>query len=207
MDKMTTVVVGALIVGGIVGFMLRGGTTSSPSTQISQNEISEKSDSGLQKDSKEWKIQNAMSAAPNAVSKEATVMDWPEKEGDKPAELKKGTNDWTCLPDYPGSPGNDPICVDKSGMRWFEAYMTQKPPNLTQPGLGYMLQGGSDASNTDPFATKPKEGEDWVTAPAHVMVFPAGKLDPKVYGTDYKKGTSWIMFAGTPYEHLMIPVK
>lgn len=207
MDKMATAVIGALIVGGIVGYVLRGGKTSSPSSQTSQNTTSEKSESGMQKGSKEWKIQNAMSAATDAVSKDATVMDWPEKEGAKLTELRKGANDWTCLPDYPGSPGNDPVCVDKAGLQWFEAYMSQKPPNLTQPGLAYMLQGASDASNTDPFATKPKEGEDWVTAPAHVMLFPAEKLDPKVYGTDYKKGTSWIMFAGTPFEHLMIPVK
>lgn len=196
-------IVGALIVGGVVGYALKG----SPSSPATSEQSYQEKPQEAQKGSKEWKIQNAQSAAPDAVSQDATVMDWPEKEGAKPAELRKGTNDWTCLPDYSGSPGNDPICVDKGGMKWFEAYMVQKPPSLTQPGLGYMLQGGSDASNTDPFATKPKEGEDWVTAPAHVMVFPAGKLDPKVYGTDYEKGTSWIMFAGTPYEHLMIPVK
>ena len=50
-----------------------------------------------------------------------------------------------------------------------------------------MLQGGSDASNTDPFATKPAEGEDWMNAPAHIMVFPVGKLDPAVYCTDDKR--------------------
>lgn len=195
-------IVAALTVGGIIGYVLKGTPSSSPSQPYLQEKMQQ-----AQKDSKEWKIQNAMSAAPDAVSKGARVMDWPEKEGAKPTELRQETNDWTCLPDYPASPGNDPICVDKAGMQWFEGYMVQKPPNLTQPGLGYMLQGGSDASNTDPFATKPKDGEDWVTAPAHVMVFPAGKLDPKVYGTDHKKGTSWIMFAGTPFEHLMIPVQ
>lgn len=41
----------------------------------------------------------------------------------------------------------------------------------------------------------------------HVMIFPAGKLDPKVYGTDPGSGGPWIMWAGTPYEHIMVPVK
>lgn len=85
--------------------------------------------------------------------------------------------------------------------------MKQEDPALTQAGIAYMLQGGSDASNTDPFATEPAPGEEWMSAPAHVMMFPAGKLDPEVYGIDPNSGKPWIMYAGTAYEHLMIPVK
>ena len=41
-----------------------------------------------------------------------------------------------------------------------------------------MLQGGSDASNDDPFATTPPPGEPWVATGPHVMVVGmAGKLD------------------------------
>jgi hypothetical protein len=157
--------------------------------------------------SKEWKIENAMSAGPASISKDATIMDWPEKEGGEAVLLRKGTNDWTCFPDMAHSPGNDPMCLDKSSMQWVDAWMKKEPPKLTQPGITYMLQGGSDASNTDPFAKHPKPGEDWVNAPPHIMIFPVGKLDPKVYGTDPNVGAPWVMFAGTPYEHLMIPVK
>lgn len=203
MNRIISAAAIALVVGGFFGYILRGGAptqkTQSPEKSVMENTP--------QKDSKEWKIQNAMSAAPDAVSKEATVLDWPGKEGAEMATLQKGTNDWTCLPDYPVSPGNDPICVDKQAMLWFQAYMSQKTPQLAQEGIGYMLQGASDASNTDPFAQKPAAGEDWVSAPAHLMLFPAGKLDKEVYGTDYKSGKPWIMWAGTPYEHLMIPVK
>jgi hypothetical protein len=195
----------ALIIGGIIGFNFRGNAATEPQKSASE-EMSTSSDEP-KKDSKEWKIENAMSAAPESVSNDATILDWPEKEGGDLVELKKGTNDWTCLPDTPTSPGNDPICVDKQAMQWFQAYMTQSSPDLSQSGIAYMLQGGSDASNTDPFATKPAEGEDWLNAPAHIMVLPAGKLDQGIYGTDPKQGGSWIMWAGTPYEHLMIPVK
>lgn len=92
-------------------------------------------------------------------------------------------------------------------MLWFGAYMTKKEPQLSQAGFAYMLQGGSDASNTDPFAEKPAAGEDWMSAPPHIMVFPAGKLDKNIYGTDATSGKPWIMWAGTSYEHLMIPVQ
>lgn len=192
----------ALIIGGIVGYSFKGGL---PQPQKEATKV--ETQKTAKPESQEAKIENAMSAAPESISKEATVVDWPQKEGDKLAELKKGTNEWTCLPDYPASPGNDPICVDKAAMQWFGAYMTKQKPSLSQAGLAYMLQGGSDPSNTDPFAEKPAEGEDWMSAPAHIMVFPASDLDPKVYGTDPESGKPWIMWSGTPYEHLMIPIK
>ena len=195
----------ALIIGGFIGFNIQGNVATEPQKSASEEKTA--STNEIKKDSKEWKIENAMSAAPASVSKDATILDWPEKEGGELVELKKGTNDWTCLPDTPSSPGNDPICVDKQAMQWFQAYMTQSSPDLSQAGIAYMLQGGSDASNTDPFAIKPAEGEDWLNAPAHVMVFPVGKLDQAIYGTDPNQGGSWIMWAGTLYEHLMIPVK
>ena len=157
--------------------------------------------------SKEAKIQNAMGAAPKPIAKDATILDWPEKEGGEPTVLRKGTNEWTCFPDDPSTPGNDPMCLDKNSMEWAQAWMGKKEPKLSGPGVGYMLQGGSSASNTDPYAKKPAGGEKWMKEPPHVMVFPTGKLDTKVYGTDPHSGRPWVMWAGTPYEHLMIPVK
>lgn len=204
MDSIYTKIIGALLIGFVVGYTLKGGMPASSPTPTPTKKVAKEM---TKPTSKEDKIKNAQSAATSTISKEATVLDWPEKEGAELATLQKGSNGWTCLPDYPGSPGNDPMCVDGSGMVWMQAYLTQKKPKLAQAGIGYMLQGGSDASNTDPFATKPAKGEDWVTAPAHIMVFPSGDLDPKVYGTDPKTGNPWIMFSGTPYEHLMVPVK
>jgi hypothetical protein len=155
----------------------------------------------------EWKIKNAMSAAPASIAKAATIMDYPAKEGAEPTVLRKGTNEWTCFPDDPSTPANDPMCLDKMSMAWAQAWMTKQEPKLTAAGIGYMLQGGGSASNTDPFAKKPAAGEKWMKEPPHVMIFSPGKLDPKVYTTDPHSGGPWIMWAGTPYEHLMVPVK
>ncbi|HEV8232557.1 MAG TPA: hypothetical protein VGQ75_09430 [Thermoanaerobaculia bacterium] len=156
-----------------------------------------------------WKIQNATSAAPASIAKNATVMDFPATEGAEMPVLRKGTNDWTCLPDFPDTPANDPMCMDKMAMEWAQAWMGHKEPSLSATGIGYMLQGGGSASNTDPFATKPGAGESWMKEPPHLMIFPAAgmKLDPNVYGTDMHSGGPWIMWGGTPYEHLMVPVK
>ena len=70
--------------------------------------------------SDEETIKNAMSAAPEAVGKNSTVMNWDMKE------LQKGTNGWTCLPDDPTTPTNDPMCVDENGLLWLHAYMEKK---------------------------------------------------------------------------------
>lgn len=156
---------------------------------------------------KEEKIQNAMSAAPRAVAKDATILDYPATAGGEMPVLRKGTNEWTCLPDDPSTPANDPMCLDKNATQWAQAWMTKKEPKLSAVGIGYMLQGGDSASNTDPFAKKPTPGESWMKEPPHIMVFPAGKLDSSVYSTNMHSGGPWIMWGGTPYEHLMVPVR
>jgi hypothetical protein len=103
-----------------------------------------------------------MAAAPLAIAKDATIVN-----GDMKA-IRQGTNGWTCMPDLPTSPGTDPMCLDKNGMEWAHALMTKAQPPKGKMGIGYMLMGGSDASNTDPFATKPSADGKWVdTGPAH----------------------------------------
>ena len=111
------------------------------------------------------RIANAMSAAPMAVARDATIIDWPAEEGGPMVVLRQGTNNWTCITDWPASPGNDPSCNDPVWTAWNDAYAAGKPPEITGPGIAYMLVGGSDPSNTDPMATAPAAGEDWVTTP------------------------------------------
>jgi hypothetical protein len=123
--------------------------------------------------------------------------------------LRAGTNGFTCMPDDPNSPGPDPMCFDRPGSGWLDAYLAHKPPpppgNI---GFMYMLAGGSDASNTDPYATKPADGH-WLSTGPHVMVVGA---DPAFYAA-YPSGPNpdttrpYVMWAGTPYQHLMAPVK
>ena len=155
----------------------------------------------------EEKIQNAMSAAPPSIAKDATIMDWPAKEGDKPTVLRQGTNAWTCFPNDPRTPTNDPMCLDKMWLVLLQALMSKTEPKITAPGISYMLQGSSTASNTDPFAPPPSTKEQWQIDPPHTMVVVPGKLDPAVFPTDPHTGGPWIMWRGTPYEHLMVPVK
>jgi hypothetical protein len=153
------------------------------------------------------KIDSAMSAAPPSIAQDATIVDYPTESGAPLVELRKGTNDWTCFPDWDATPGNDPQCFDKTWMVWFDAFNAGTTPNITSIGLAYMLAGGSDASNTDPFAMEPAKGEEWMNTPPHVMLLFPGKLDTALYRTDHTTGEPWIMWAGTPYEHIMMPVE
>jgi hypothetical protein len=152
------------------------------------------------------KIQNALSAAPTGIATDAAVMDFPATPGGPMVELRKGTNGWTCLPDVPDSPANDPMCMDKNAMQWADAWMSKKTPALSGTGIGYMLQGGATADNDDPFAKTPKAGKNWLMEPPHLMVF-GTKLDPTVHSNQPNTTQPWVMWKGTPYEHLMVPVK
>ena len=145
-------------------------------------------------------IRSATAAGPRSISEHAAVM--AADASGKMVPLRPGTNGWTCVPDEPNSPGLDPMCIDKNGMEWVKAWMAKAPkPTNSAPGLIYMLEGGSDISATDPFATKT---DHYVSSPAHYMIM--WPYDAKSTGlsTTPKKTGTWIMWAGTPYAHLMI---
>lgn len=154
----------------------------------------------------EAQIANAMAAAPMAIAQDATILGFPAEEGGEMVVLREGTNQWTCMADWPASPGNDPMCIDPVWAAWNDAYAAGAEPEVTRPGIAYMLVGGSDPSNTDPMALEPAAGEEWVVSAPHIMVLAPGGFDPADFTTDHASGLPYIMWEGTPYEHLMIPV-
>ena len=94
-----------------------------------------------------------------------------------------------------------------NALKWAAAWMAHKDPPADNVGLMYMLSGGSDASNTDPWGEKPADGK-WVETGPHVMVVGSDSLN-KLYPATASPDTSkpYVMFGGTPYAHMMIPVK
>jgi hypothetical protein len=147
----------------------------------------------------EVKIKRALSAAPPEIAKNAKVMDMDAK-GNMTA-LRDGTNGFTCFPGTPGVVGDVAMCADPPAMQWLSDAMTHKPkPTNTQPGVIYMLAGGTDWSATDPNATSGTP----IKEPPHWMIM--WPFDPKTSGlpTTAKQTGTWIMYAGTPWAHLMI---
>jgi hypothetical protein len=163
-------------------------------------------DTVLPTDPAEVQIANAMGAAPMVVAKDATILGFPVEEGGEMIVLREGTNGWTCYVDWPASPGDDPVCYDPAFSVWAAALATGTDPGLTTAAVSYMLAGGSDPSMTDPMAMEPAAGEDWITTPSHIMIVAPSDLDPTVFSTDPTSGEPYIMWEGTPFEHLMIPV-
>lgn len=151
-------------------------------------------------------IASAESAAPAAVGAAATIYGF-DKAGAM-ITLREGGSGWWCMPDTPSTPGPDPMCGDANAMEWAMAWINKTEPPKGKVGFIYMLSGGSDASNTDPYATGPQEGNNWVTTGRHVMIMNANDM-MSGYPTDPNPDTSkpYVMWVGTPYAHLMIPVE
>jgi len=148
-------------------------------------------------ESTQAKIQRAMSAGPASISARATIFDFDAKG--QPIVLRKGTNAFWCYIGGPGV-GNDAFCADQAGMQWGADWAAHKAaPTNKVPGIIYMLRGGKDWSATDPWATKGTP----ISEPPHWMIMYPYTAASGLPTTDKNTG-SWIMWAGTPYAHLMI---
>lgn len=144
-------------------------------------------------------VAEAVRAAPTAIAEHASVMDW---EGNT---LREGTNGWVCFPDPPNME-SAPMCMDGAWQSWAQAWQTRGPVAIDQLGIAYMLQGDAGASNVDPFAEGPTPENEWVESGPHLMLIVP---DPAMLGdmpTDPDNGGPWVMWKGTPYAHVMVPV-
>ena len=152
-------------------------------------------------------IADAMRAAPKGVAENATIVAPDAKGGMR--TLRQGSNGFTCMPDNPATPGPDPMCWDKNAGEWVDAYLSHKTPPAGKVGLMYMLAGGTDASNTDPYAAKPTASNHWIKTGPHVMIVGADASFYETYpkGADPDTKAPYVMWAGTPYQHLMAPIR
>ena len=82
-------------------------------------------------------------------------------------------------------------------------FWIESPEDVAQP----QTASSSDASNTDPFATTPKPGDQWVDTGPHVMVLNIGNRFAGYPTTPDNTKRPYVMYPNTPYAHLMIPVK
>jgi hypothetical protein len=144
-------------------------------------------------------LKDALSAAWPGMAEDATVVDW---EGNV---LREGSNGYTCLPTPPQLTVAAPMCMDSEWMRWADAWQNKKDYAAESLGISYMLAGDGGASNIDPYAEGPTEDNEWIREGAHLMILaPAALLE--AYPTDPQNGGPYVMWKGTPYAHLMVPV-
>ena len=138
-------------------------------------------------------------AAPAQIVAKASIV---MTQDGKQKSLQTGTNGYTCLI----GPDGTPLCADENGMAWLNAIGSKSdPPNKI--GFIYMLAGDTGTSNHDPYQRSTHQ--HWVQTGAHVMI--VGPLVREMPGyprsADVADPTQpYVMFPGTPYEHLMLPV-
>lgn len=145
-------------------------------------------------------MKRVTAAAPPQVVADATII---RMQGDTMQTLKKGSNEWTCM-----IANEVPMCLDPNAMEWAHAWQTHGPAT-DKTGFIYMLAGDTGASNTDPWATAKTADNHWVETGSHVMIVGAAAKGMTGYQrvSDPDVTKPYVMWPGSPYEHLMIPVK
>lgn len=87
------------------------------------------------------KIADALRAGPPFITKNATILDWPQNPGGEYRVLRQGTNGWTCLPGVPGYSHDEPGCFDPVFMQWIKDSLAGREPHITSVGIAYMYIG------------------------------------------------------------------
>jgi hypothetical protein len=144
-------------------------------------------------------VADALSAAWPGMAENATVVDW---EGNV---LREGSNGYTCFPTPPMLSGTAPMCMDGEWMEWADAWSNKKDFAADRLGISYMLAGDEGASNIDPFAEGPTDDNEWIVEGPHLMIIVPPEL-LEGFPTDPDNGGPYVMWKGTPYAHLMVPV-
>jgi len=201
---MTSMSLRVLLVAGTalaVGACNKAGTDSHKTTATETNTTATSTTGSTSSDP----VASAESAAPASLAHDAAVVTVDASGAMK--ELRAGKNGWTCMPDAPDTPGVDPMCFDANAGKWVQAWAGHKTPPDGTPGVMYMLEGGTDASNTDPYAKSPTANNDWIKTGPHIMIV-GNRVMLASYPSGAKPDTSapYVMWAGTPYAHLMVPV-
>jgi hypothetical protein len=67
-----------------------------------------------------------------------------------------------------GTEGSNP--PDDTMMKWIEATLAERRPNIDRVGVSYMLQGEAGADQNDLSVKTPPRGKDWYYVGPHVML-------------------------------------
>lgn len=149
-------------------------------------------------------IELARSAAPPSISKNAAIMILDKDL--KYKEVRNGSNGFTCYSDLDKIDVPVPSCMDAAAVQWWNDFVGQKPqPTNTVPGIAYMAKGAlrfeKDGkifiSWNEPGTKRRKEPPHWL------ILWPFDHKSTKIPTYPGTFGT-FIMYAGTPYSHLMI---
>jgi hypothetical protein len=74
------------------------------------------------------------------------------------------------MPDVPGRPQHNPMCVDETMMKWLSATLAGKKPYIDRVGLSYMPMGEVREGQGVTPAKNPSQVKEWFYIGPHVMI-------------------------------------
>ncbi len=158
-----------------------------------------------------WQIEAFSTAAPAFIGNSATIL------GTDGSILREGSNGWTCqsanprpVPEAGWGSAHEAMaaCHDGEGMNWMMGYMAGEKPTMTRDTFMWMLHGDMGDDNTKPAVFNEEDAVpgEWIESGPHLMLMPKDPATLAHFPTDFTTGAPYVMFAGTDYAHLMIPV-
>jgi hypothetical protein len=147
------------------------------------------------------KIADALRAGPAFITKDATLLDWPSAPGGEYRLLRKGSNEWTCLPPIPGYPHDEPGCFDPIFLQWIQDSLAGRTPHIDGIGISYMYLG----------AWKPAKdgssGHEFHVGP-HLMVVGPNQDEFQGFNRDATNGMPYVTHLPNRTElFLVMPVR
>lgn len=155
-----------------------------------------------------WTIRTAETAAPPAISAEATVY-YMDPLG-VVLQVRRGTNGWWCMAPSQADLGpRVPLCGDAVALDWLRSWLGQDSPTPGASGVIYALAGGRDASAVNPFRAEPVGTHPWLVTGPHVMIVNPPAEVMALYPARAEPDTSapYVMWPETPFAHLRLPVE
>jgi hypothetical protein len=145
------------------------------------------------------KIADALRAGPAFITKDATVLDWPAAPGGEYRVLRKGSNEWACLPGIPGYPHDEPGCFDAVFLHWIQDSLAGRVPLIDRLGISYMYAGA--------WAKSPKGGEEFHVGP-HLMIVSPNQDEFQGLNRDPSNGMPYVAHLPNHTElYLVMPIR
>jgi hypothetical protein len=148
------------------------------------------------------KIADALRAGPAFITDDATILDWPSAPAGEYRVLRKGSNQWTCLPGIPGYPHDEPGCFDPVFLRWMQDSLAGRTPRVDRVGLSYMYLGAWVKSAKDA-----SSGHEFHVGP-HLMVVTPHQDEFQGFNRDGSSGMPYVTTMPHRSEpFLVIPIR
>jgi len=147
------------------------------------------------------KIADALRAGPEFITKDATLLDWPSAPAGEYRVLRKGSNEWTCLPGIPGYPHDEPGCFDPVFLQWIQDSLAGRTPRIDRVGISYMYVGAWVKP------AKGSSGPEYHVGP-HLMIVSPHQNDFQGFNRDGSNGMPYVAhLPGHPELYLVMPMR